>query len=122
MWLWRQPNDTFVPRMNPSYLTDTRDVDTLVEGASIARTKLCAIFIVGIHKVEELLANQYFGAIGAEILYPSFPDCPAPLLPVSREYLNCYVRHLATTGDHITSTVPLGKAVDERLRLDFVRS
>lgn len=77
-------------------------------------------FITGIHKVEELLANQYFGAIGAEILYPSFPDCPAPLLPVSREYLSCYVRHLATTGDHITSTAPLGKSVDERLRFGFV--
>lgn len=35
MWLWRQPNDTFVPRMNPSYLTDARDVDTLVEGEKL---------------------------------------------------------------------------------------
>jgi len=102
MWLWRQPDDTFIPRMNPSYLTDPRDQDSLVDG---------------IQQIEQLIQNPYFQAIEAEILYPSFPECPAPVQPVGKKYWNCYVRQLATSGNHLTGTVLLGRVVDDRLRV-----
>lgn len=32
MWIWRYANDSYVPRMNPSYLADDRDVTALSLG------------------------------------------------------------------------------------------
>ncbi|OUC39468.1 putative GMC oxidoreductase, partial [Trichinella nativa] len=76
MWLWRQSENNFVPRMNPSYLTDYRDVRKMIKAATMP-------------------ANEY--------------------------YIECLLRHLATTGDHLTSTAALGEVVDDELRVKTIR-
>lgn len=54
--------------------------------------------------------------LGAKLVYPSFPNCTEPVFPIADEYWRCTLRHLATTGQHLTSTVPFGTVIDSRLR------
>uniref|UniRef100_A0A5S6Q3T1 Glucose-methanol-choline oxidoreductase N-terminal domain-containing protein n=1 Tax=Trichuris muris TaxID=70415 RepID=A0A5S6Q3T1_TRIMR len=106
MWLWRQTEKEFVPRMNPSYLTDARDVRKLSKGVKF---------------VEKLLDTVVMKQAGASLLYPKIPSCPTVKLPANDGYIDCLVRHMATTGEHLTSTAPIGSVVDENLKLKRVR-
>uniref|UniRef100_A0A914VHI2 Uncharacterized protein n=1 Tax=Plectus sambesii TaxID=2011161 RepID=A0A914VHI2_9BILA len=104
MWLWRKRREEvkFTPRINPSYLTDERDLVSLVQGA---------------RHVEALLMSPYMAALGARLIYPRYKECGAALLPASQEYWRCIMRYLAGSGNHLTSTTPLGTVVDSRLRV-----
>ncbi|CDW52027.1 GMC oxidoreductase family protein [Trichuris trichiura] len=106
MWLWRQTEKEFVPRMNPSYLTDMRDVRKLARGVRF---------------VEKLISTPVMKEAGAALLYPNIPSCPTVKLPASEAYIDCLVRHMATTGEHLTSTAPIGSVVDDNLKLKRTR-
>jgi len=102
MWLWRHANDSYTPRMNPSYLSDDRDVTALSLGAKY---------------VEALLQTELMKEMGAKLVYPSFSNCSEPLFPITDEYWRCTMRYLATTGMHLTSTAAFGDVVDSRLKV-----
>jgi len=128
LWVWRREDGSYQAKMNPSYLSDRRDVDSIVSGGqSDAFTDFHAKFmfkhifdILGIRFSENLLRSQFMKNLGAKLVYPSFPNCTSELLtnqtfPISDNYWKCTLRHLATSGHHVTSTAPLGEVVDEHL-------
>ncbi|KRZ14360.1 Glucose dehydrogenase [FAD, quinone] [Trichinella zimbabwensis] len=106
MWLWRQSENNFVPRMNPSYLTDYRDVRKMIKAVKM---------------VENMMQTPIMKQVGAVLLYPNIPKCSAATMPASEYYIECLLRHLATTGDHLTSTAALGEVVDDELRVKTIR-
>lgn len=70
---------------------------------------------------EAIIETDLFREMGAEMVYPRFSDCPEPLTPVTDDYWRCVMRHIATSGQHLTSTVPFGDVIDNRLKSsDFI--
>ncbi|VDP25485.1 unnamed protein product [Soboliphyme baturini] len=87
MWLWRHSNNSFTPRVNPSYLNDRRDVMVLLRG---------------IQEVEQLVMTPIMKQVGAEILYPFLPKCPTPEFPASNAYLECLLKHVVTREPQVS--------------------
>ncbi|KAF4519205.1 hypothetical protein B566_EDAN013499 [Ephemera danica] len=105
----RNPMDH--PIINPRYLTDERDVKTLVEA---------------MHILEELLSTQAFSELGVSLNTNPMSGCEA-LKFGSDAYWECHVRHLSLTTYHPAGTCRMGPAhrrdsvVDHQLRVHGVR-
>lgn len=82
--------------INPNYLTEDEDVDTLVMGLRI---------------IEQLLEMPALKKLGAEINPKPMPGC-GHLVFRSTPYWQCYVRHLTLTAFHPVGTCRMG-AVDD---------
>lgn len=84
--------------INPNYLTDDEDVDTLVMGLRI---------------IEQLLEMPALKKLGAEINPKPMPGC-GHLVFRSTPYWQCYVRHLTLTAFHPVGTCRMGAADDSK--------
>jgi len=96
------PND--YPIIQPNYLSDQHDVDTMV---------------AGVQKSIELLETNTMKEIGAS-LYEADPHCDH-LTFKSREYWECYVRHYAATVYHHVGTCSMGTVLDNRMRVNGIK-
>ena len=88
------------PIIQPNYLTDQRDVDTLVAGLKLSH---------------QLLETKAFQAAGTKLWRP-YPSC-SHLPHQSDSYWECYVRHFAFTIYHPVGTAAMGSVLDARLRV-----
>ena len=94
-------SDPFVhPIIQPNYLTDQRDVDTLVAGLKLSH---------------QLLETKAFKDAGTKLWSP-YPSC-SHLQHQSDDYWQCYVRHFAFTIYHPVGTAAMGSVLDARLRV-----
>ena len=89
------------PLIQPNYLADQRDVDTLV---------------AGIRKALQLLDTAAMRGAGAQLWAEQLPHC-AHLAADSAEYWECYVRAAALTVYHPVGTCAMGPVLDSRLRV-----
>lgn len=91
-------------RIDPNYLADERDVETLVTGVRI---------------VEQLLEQPALRRLGAELNPQPFPGC-GHLEFRSVRYWRCYVRELTLTAFHPVGTCRMGAdAADAVVGWDF---
>ena len=88
------------PIIQPNYLTDQRDVDTLVAGLKLSH---------------QLLETKAFKDAGTKLWSP-YPSC-SHLQHQSDDYWECYVRHFAFTIYHPVGTAAMGSVLDARLRV-----
>jgi len=96
------PND--YPIIQPNYLSEQHDVDTMV---------------AGVQKAIELLETNTMKEIGAS-LYEADPYCEH-LKFKSKEYWECYVRHYAATVYHHVGTCSMGTVLDNRMRVNGMK-
>lgn len=94
-----------MPDIDPSYLTEETDVDTLVEGIKIVRN---------------IIETNSLRKFGLRFNNNIFPGCGSWKFN-SDEYWRCYVRHLTLTVYHPVGTCKMGNlenggVVDHRLR------
>lgn len=82
--------------INPNYLADDQDVNTLVMGLRI---------------IEQLLEMPALKKLGAEINPKPMPGCEHFVFR-STTYWQCYVRHLTLTAFHPVGTCRMGVAGD----------
>jgi len=92
------------PVIQPNYLEDQRDVDSLVAGLKLA---------------QKLMETEAFKKAGTEFFGP-LPYC-SHLDFCSDEYWECYVRHMAFTIYHPVGTAAMGTVLDARLRVKGVK-
>ena len=92
--------DPFVhPLIDPNYLTDQNDVDTLVAGTKLAK---------------KLAETDAMVAAGAKIWsHENDPYCGREVYD-SQKYWECYVRHWSFTIYHPVGTCSMGTVVDSR--------
>ncbi|KAK6628678.1 hypothetical protein RUM43_002493 [Polyplax serrata] len=95
-----------MPDIDPSYLTEETDVDTLVEGIKIVRN---------------IIETNSLRKFGLRFNNNIFPGCGSWKFN-SDEYWRCYVRHLTLTVYHPVGTCKMGNlenggVVDHRLRV-----
>ena len=94
-------SDPFVPPIiQPNYLSEQQDVDTLVAGLQLSL---------------KLLNTSAFQSAGASA-WPADPHC-GHLALHSVPYWQCYVRHYAITVYHPVGTAAMGTVTDSRLRV-----
>ena len=93
-------SDPFVhPLIDPNYLADQNDVDTLVAGLKLAK---------------KLAETDAMVAAGAKIWgHENDPYCGMEVYD-SLEYWECYVRHWSFTCYHPVGTCAMGTVVDSR--------
>ncbi|KAK3101033.1 hypothetical protein FSP39_000392 [Pinctada imbricata] len=94
-----QSSDPFDPPIiDPQYLTEKEDMETLLKG---------------VKKTLELGSTETFKELGIDLkdTYIPFPECTKYKIP-SDDYLECYIRHYATTVYHPTTTCRMGKTDD----------
>jgi len=91
------------PIIQPNYLTEKSDVDTLVAAMKFSK---------------KLTATEAFKEAGAIIWGPD-PFCEH-LLFESDEYWECYVKHFSFTIYHPVGTCAMGTVLDQRLRVNGV--
>ena len=91
------------PIIQPNYLSEQEDVDTLVAAVKFA---------------VKLSETEAFAKAGAEVWGPD-PYC-GHLHFKSGEYWECYVKHMSCTIYHPVGTCAMGTVVDQRLRVKGV--
>ncbi|XP_030745091.1 glucose dehydrogenase [FAD, quinone]-like isoform X2 [Sitophilus oryzae] len=80
------------PVIDPKYLTDPQDVETLIKGIKF---------------IKELVESDELKSIGAQFNYKPFPGCELYQFN-SDKYWECYVRHLTMTSYHPIGTCKMG--------------
>uniref|UniRef100_A0A8D9AIG5 Alcohol dehydrogenase [acceptor] n=1 Tax=Cacopsylla melanoneura TaxID=428564 RepID=A0A8D9AIG5_9HEMI len=96
------------PRIDPRYLTDRRDVETLIKGIGLVK--------------DLLRSNPRLRALNATLRASSLiPGCESH--PVdSHSYWECYVRTLSVTSYHPVGTCAMGTVVDSHLQVKGVQN
>lgn len=92
----RDSHVTSHPIIDPRYLQHPSDVETLIKGIAL---------------VKKLLQTEPMQKLGASLNTNKFPGCETPQFD-TREYWECYVRHLTLTSYHPIGTCKMGKAYD----------
>ncbi|XP_075987502.1 ecdysone oxidase-like [Anticarsia gemmatalis] len=89
------------PIIATGYLTDSEDLDTLVQ-------------MVEDHI--QVLDTPYFRQLGAKVIGLDLPEC-ANKRQGSREFWRCYVENMVTSSYHYTGTCSMGTVVDSNLKV-----
>ena len=92
------------PIIEPNYLSDQGDVDTLVAGLELAH---------------QLVQTEALRGAGAQLWEPD-PLCGHTAF-LTDTYWECYVRHYALTVYHPVGTAAMGSVLDSQLRVVGVR-
>ncbi|XP_048240169.1 glucose dehydrogenase [FAD, quinone]-like [Haliotis rufescens] len=98
----RSTNPFEYPVIDPNYLSHPDDVKTLVRGIRLN---------------QELHQTNAYKEIGAKLDDTPFPTCTTMQYDTDA-YWECYVRALATTGNHATGTCRMGSPSDPTTVLD----
>lgn len=91
------------PIIQPNYLDDPRDMESLVAGIKLA---------------QKVMETEAFKKAGTKFFSP-LPYC-SHLTYGSDPYWECYVRHMAFTIYHPVGTAAMGTVLDARLRVKGV--
>ncbi|XP_029172703.1 glucose dehydrogenase [FAD, quinone]-like [Nylanderia fulva] len=94
------------PLIDPKYLSNKEDIDTLVEG---------------LYFIKDLLKTNVLRAYGASLNKKPFPGCENYIFD-TREYWKCYVQHLTLTSYHPVGTCRINDVVDESFRVYNMRN
>ncbi|KAL6263737.1 hypothetical protein P5V15_003822 [Pogonomyrmex californicus] len=89
------------PIIDPKYLSNKDDIDTLVEG---------------LYFIKKLLNTDAMRAYDVSLNKKSFPGCENHIFD-TREYWKCYVQHLTLTAYHPAGTCRIGDVVDTSFRI-----
>ncbi|XP_014477968.1 PREDICTED: glucose dehydrogenase [FAD, quinone]-like [Dinoponera quadriceps] len=89
------------PLIDPKYLSDEDDIETLIEG---------------LYFVKKLLETNALRAYGASLNKNPFPGCENEVFD-TKEYWRCYVQHLTLTSYHPASTCRIGDVVDPSFKV-----
>ncbi|XP_046560410.1 glucose dehydrogenase [FAD, quinone]-like [Haliotis rubra] len=98
----RSTNPFEHPVINPNYLSHPDDVKTLVRGIRLN---------------QKLHQTKTFNEIGTKLDDRPFPTCTTMQYDTD-EYWECYIRAMATTGNHQTGTCRMGKTSDPTTVVD----
>ncbi len=90
------------PDIEPNYLSHEDDVKTLIEGIRLS---------------QDLAATSAFQAVKAKMKKRVHPNCTQPAYD-SDEYWRCFIRHMASTVGHPTSTCKMGASDDQSVVVD----
>lgn len=85
------------PLINPKYLEDASDVEMLLKGVNL---------------IKELLQTEAMENLGAILNRNVFPGCEDYQFD-SKQYWECYIRHLTLTSYHPVGTCKLGWGNDQ---------
>ncbi|KAH0954233.1 hypothetical protein HN011_002576 [Eciton burchellii] len=97
----RSDNPFDEPLIDPKYLSNKDDIETLIEGLYFIKT---------------LLETDILKAHGASLNKNLFPGCENEIF-ASREYWKCYVQHLTLTSYHPAGTCRMDDVVDASFRV-----
>lgn len=112
------------PEIDPSYLSDTYDVDCMIESKllkrwpSVMHTLDASCFGLAIKQGAALIETEPFKALGARLHWPSFPECGANRGAHDQLYMECLVRMASLTMYHPSGTCAMGKIDDKKAVLD----
>ncbi|CAG2057554.1 unnamed protein product, partial [Timema podura] len=101
--LLRDGDPNSLPLINPRYLTDQRDVDTLYRGILL---------------IKKLINTPAMQSLGASLNPNIMPGCEQFLFD-SEDYWKCYIRHLTLTAYHPVGTCKMGPKSDPSSVVDF---
>lgn len=91
------------PVIDPNYLSDKEDVETLIEGINI---------------IKKLVNTEPMKKFGAELYEKKLPGCEMYYFD-SHEYWECYIRHLTLSVYHAGGTCKMGQMKDPTAVVDF---
>ncbi|XP_069691351.1 glucose dehydrogenase [FAD, quinone]-like isoform X1 [Periplaneta americana] len=94
--LLRSSNPEEPPLINPNYLAHPQDVETLYQGIEV---------------VKKLIKTEPMQSLGARLYDKPMPGCES-LLFDSRDYWECYIRHVTLTSYHPAGTCKMGPQTD----------
>lgn len=103
----RDSNPHSKPIIDPRYLTDKRDVDTLVKGIRLVQTLIST--------------NPGLRSVNASLRSTLLPGC-AQHSPDSNSYWECFVRSLSLTSYHPVGTCAMHSVVDSNLKVHGVHN
>lgn len=109
------------PEIDPSYLSDAFDINCLIDSESIRNnqpTSTCILLFLAIKQGAALIDTEPFKALGAQLHWPSFPECADSRGTHNRAYMECLVRMASLTMYHPSGTSAMGKTDDHRAVLD----
>jgi choline dehydrogenase len=92
----KNKNPKTPPLIDPNYLSDSYDVEILVEG---------------IEMIKSFIDTPPMRRLGARLNNNTFPGCEGHTFDTT-PYWECYVRHLTLTSYHPVGTCQLGSVVD----------
>ncbi|XP_011688335.1 PREDICTED: glucose dehydrogenase [FAD, quinone]-like isoform X2 [Wasmannia auropunctata] len=102
-----QSSDFFhEPLIDPKYLSNEDDIDTLIEG---------------IYFVKELLNTTVMRAHGASLNRRVFPGCENHVFD-TRDYWRCYIQQLTLTSYHPAGTCRIGDVVDTTFKVYNIKN
>lgn len=87
---------TSTPLINPNYLQDNYDIETLLKGIDL---------------IKKLLQTEIMLKFSATLNTNKFPGCEAHTFD-TKEYWTCYIRHLTLTSYHPIGTCKIGHQTD----------
>ena len=98
----KSSDPTDYPAIDPKYLTDKDDIDTLIRGIRI---------------VEKLIETKAYSSIGVSFNSTKLEVCSEHKFR-SDAYWECYIRYIAVTVYHPTSTCKMGDVKDSSTVVD----